>query len=57
MIYLKVAHTNDNDADYFKFSKLGDAINYIVDEEIYEYVLSDIRFEEMPEDDYTYVEG
>ena len=55
MIYLKVAHTNDNDADYFSFSNLLQAVGYIVDNNESDWIMSDILFEEVSENDYTFV--
>ena len=52
-IYLKVAHVDDDDADYFVFPNLDSALSYIHNEDITELVMSDIIFEEMPECDYT----
>jgi len=54
MVYLKVAH---NDCDIFSFSTLHRAVRYIHEENITEYILSDIPFEEFPLNDYTYIEG
>jgi hypothetical protein len=52
-IYLKVAHVEDEDADYFVFKDLAQAISYVCAEELDEWVMSPIRFEEVPPDDYT----
>ena len=57
MIYLKVAHVEDFDSDYFSFSSLETAVNYIYDESIVDYQLSDNLFEEITENDYTYIES
>jgi len=57
MIYLKVAHVDDEDADYFSFSGILSAANYILDEHITEYFLSDIMSEEVSESDYTFIES
>lgn len=56
MVYLKVAHTNDNDADYFVFDNLQAAFRYIEAGES-EWVMSDMPFEEMPLQDYTHITG
>lgn len=57
MIYLKVAHVDDNDADYFRFYDLIRAAKYIADNKEQEWVMTDERFEEMPlEGDYTFVD-
>ncbi len=55
MVYLKVAHADDNDADYFKFDNVLDAATYITINGEEEWVMSDIPFEEMPLQDYTHV--
>lgn len=57
MIYMKVAHVDDNDCDIFSFSSLDRAVKYIYEEHISEFILSDIIFEEFPEGDYTYIES
>jgi hypothetical protein len=59
MYYLKVAHVDDNDADYFSFSSIDAVIRYLYNEELLiggEWQLSSVLFEEMPEQDYTYIE-
>jgi len=55
MIYLKIAHTEDNDADYFSFLSILAAEDYIRDEKISEWVMSDFMFEEVSESDYTFI--
>ena len=55
MIYLKVAHVDDEDADYFKFTTLQRAIDFIEVNSESEWVMSDIMFEEMPPNDYTLI--
>jgi hypothetical protein len=57
MIYLKIAHTNDNDADYFVFDNLKAALVYIEHNKESEWVMSDMPFEEMPLEDYTRISG
>ena len=58
MIYLKMAHIEDNDADYFAFGTLEKAIEYMNDEQIIDgdWQLSSVMFEEIPEGDYTLIE-
>ena len=53
MIYLKIAHSEDNDADYFTFPDLFSVLLYIHRESIEEFVISDIMFEEVSANDYT----
>jgi hypothetical protein len=55
MIYLKISHTNDEDADYFRFSGLKAATDYLIMNDECDWVMSDIPFEEMPLNDYTFV--
>lgn len=59
MIFLRVEHTNDDDADYFKFDDLQDCINYIYREDVFkvDYTISTRPQYNIPEDDYTYVIG
>lgn len=55
MYYLKVAHVEDEDADYFRFVNFELAAKYIKNEDIFNYVLSDFNDGEMLEDDYTLI--
>jgi len=44
--YLAVEHTEDNDADYFKFTSLHLAVRYIQEEGLDDWLLSDKPFTE-----------
>lgn len=57
VIYLKVAWIDGTDADYFCFSTLEQAWKYILNEHIEGYVISDNRIDDLPNDDYTYIES
>jgi hypothetical protein len=56
MIYVKVAHTNDEDSDYFKFDNLRAAYVQIEYDSVVDYVISDSLIDNVPEDDYDYLE-
>lgn len=56
MIYLKIAHVDDNDCDVFSFSTIHRAVRYLLDNNESEWIMSDIPFEEFQLSDYTYIE-
>jgi hypothetical protein len=53
MIYLKVAHVEDDDVDLYEFKSILSCAEYIHDNAVFNYVISDHIFEEYPEGDYT----
>lgn len=55
MIFLRVAHVEDDDWDYFSFSDMLRAIAYLVNEGVTHWEMSDYGFEEFPLQDYTYI--
>jgi hypothetical protein len=55
VIYLKVAHVEDNDCDIFSFSNIHTALRYILSEQLNDWIMSDMAFEEFPIEDYTYI--
>ncbi len=55
MIYLKVAHSEDNDCDLFKFNTIVAAIAYLEKWQVTDWIMSDIQFEEYDTDEYEYV--
>lgn len=52
-VYLKVPHTNDDDADYFVFNDIESAARYIKVGEIYDYIISSTVMD-IPAEDYTF---
>lgn len=57
MVYLEVAHVEDNGSDLFKFNSLERAVRYITSEEIVDYALADIpEYFGYGQDEYTHIE-
>lgn len=54
-LYLKVAHTNDDDWDLFSFTSIERARAYILMNKIEGWSLSDTLFDAFKHDDYTFV--
>lgn len=60
MVYMRVAHTNDGDEDLFSFSSILSAANYVLDEHISEYEITDYVgqmgiFGNYQPDDFTFI--
>lgn len=55
MFYLRVAHVEDSDGDYFKFNHIGSAALYIEENNIEDFTISDIILDQVPEEDYTLI--
>jgi hypothetical protein len=55
MIYLRIEHTDGDDADYLKFSGLKAATDYLIMNQAHDWIMTDTPFEEFPLDDYTFV--
>ena len=54
IIYVAVAHKDDNDADYFQFGSLFSAICYLIKNDEQEFIIR--TSPELPADDYTFME-
>lgn len=53
---MKVAHIDDEDWDLLSFFDLFSALRFIKDEQLSNWVISDMLFGEYAPDDYTYTE-
>lgn len=56
MIYIKIAHSDDDDVDLVKCKTLDEAVYYLKEEEVVEYVLYDFLDNDYLESDYDLVE-
>jgi len=55
-VYLEVAHVEDDDSDFFSFSSVQAAIDYIAANDITDFALSpDPALVGIPEDDFTHI--
>ena len=54
--YLKVAHVDDNDCDLYSFSDVRYAAQYILDESLVKFMLSDCLDDEFLDSDYTFIQ-
>lgn len=55
MYYLQVEHSNDEDCDLFKFNSLDDCIAWMKENEITQFILSDVLMGNYLESDYDNV--
>jgi len=53
MIYVKVPWIDGSDADYYKFTSLQSAVDYILNESITEFMISS-ECMDIPKSDYTF---